>query len=123
MAVDSSSPTPLVDAVRRTHTADPMALPRKPGVDPGAVAARQGGASFARQTDWRPRRKGHPARRVIRMAILVGLLAVSALWLSRNGVFDSLLHQADSAATELASTDASAADALHLLGFVRIRSA
>src|SRR5713101_5894887 len=120
MAVDRPPSTPLVDAVRRIHTAEPITPPHKSSVDPGAAAARQGGASFARQTDWRPKRKGNPARRVIRIAILVGLIAASALWLSRNGVFAGLLNRADSAATELATTNATAADALNLLGFGRI---
>src|SRR6266567_4070964 len=103
MSVDQAPTTPLVDAVRRTHTADPVAPPRKSG-GPGDAAARQSGASFARQTTWRTGRNAHPARRVTRIAILVGLLAAGTLWLSGNGVLASLLHRADTAATKLATT-------------------
>jgi hypothetical protein len=115
--------TPLVDAVRRTHTHEAVATPGKPGIAPGAAAGRQSGASFARQTTWRTGRKAHPARRVTRIAILVGLLAAAAMWLSGNGGLAGLLRGADRAATELATTNSAAADALNLLGFGRVRAA
>jgi len=53
----------------------------------------------------------------------MGIAVFGAMWLSANGVFAGLLTRADLAATELATTNATAADALNLLGFGRIRSA
>src|SRR5712691_11418064 len=123
MSANPSPSTPLVDAVRRTHTAPTVAPPRKPGDDSGDAAARQHGASVDRRPKPGTGRGKHPARHGVRIVVMVGILVLGGIWLAGNGGFASLLRQANTAATDLARTNATAADALNLLGFGRLHAA
>jgi hypothetical protein len=104
--------------VRGTHGAVAVDLPRTTTASAAGLAPRQHPAAAPR----RSKRSGGRSRRTIRLAILAGLLLLSGIWLARNNGLSGLFSQANSAATELATTNTMAADALNLLGFGRIRA-
>src|SRR5205807_1336639 len=111
MSTDRSLSTPLVDAVRRTHVAEPTHLPHAPNTDAAESEPRQHPAPAPRRAKRPGGRKTYSGRRAIRLAILVGLLLVCGIWLARNNGLAGLFSQANSAATELATTNSVAADA------------
>jgi hypothetical protein len=123
MSINPTPHTPLVDAVRRTHVAEPVGMPLAPNADAAESAPRHHPASAQSRSKRTGGGKRRSNRRTIRLAILVGLLLLAGIWLARNNGLAGLFSRANSAATELATTNSVAADALNLLGFGRIRAA
>src|SRR5947209_6726494 len=123
MAVEPSPSTPLVDAVRRTHVADAVELPTIPGAAAAAPAPSPRPVAAKRRAKRAPGGKRGSHRRAIRLVILACVLLPCGIWLSRTNGLAGLFSRANSAATELATTNSMAADTLNLLGFGRIRAA
>src|SRR6266566_4324278 len=101
MSLDSPSSTPLVDAVRRAHVAEPGSLQGTPNPDAARTAAHQRPASGQRRSKRGAGGKTHSSRRAIRLAILAGVLLLGGIWLARNNGLTGLFKQANTTATEI----------------------